>query len=174
MFASSKVSCSDIDFFVYIPGRVDFFDCNRIANSLSVDKQLDFRSLRSRRHIRANVATASETSKIQLLVDGKVLLDTVTIDKVDTTWNVYKEIDIGAANLTAGEHVLKLVIAGSYVNVDWLQFCEGETCEAPTGIREIMSATVTKTSAPRLRKQGGKLFVEKNGVRFDLTGHRIK
>lgn len=123
--------------------------------------------------VRANVATASETSKIQLLVDGKVLLDTITIDKVDTTWNVYKEMDIGTANLTAGEHILRLVIAGSYVNVDWLQFCEKETCEDKTGIRAIAPTTVSK-AAPRLRKQGGKLFVEKNGVRFDLTGHRIK
>jgi hypothetical protein len=37
-----------------------------------------------------------------------------------------------------------------------------------------MPASVTKTSAPRLRKQGGQLFVERNGMRFDLTGHRIK
>jgi len=124
--------------------------------------------------IRANVATASETSKIQLFVDGAAIGDTVTFEKVDTVWTVYKEVDIGVADLTAGEHILKLAIAGSYVNVDWLKFCEGEACEAPTGIREIMPATVTKTSAPRLRKQGGKLFVEKNGVRFDLTGHRIK
>ena len=124
--------------------------------------------------VRANVATASETSKIQLLVDGKVLLDTITIDKVDTTWNVYKEMDIGTANLTAGEHILRLVIAGSYVNVDWLKFCEGDACEAATAIREMMPASVTKTSVPRLRKQGGQLFVERNGVRFDLTGHRVK
>ena len=124
--------------------------------------------------IRANVATASETSKIQLFVDGEAIGDTVTFEKVDTTWNVYKEVDIGVANLTAGEHILKLAIAGSYVNVDWLKFCEGEACEAPMGIREIMPASVTNTSAPRLRKQGGQLFVERNGVRFDLTGHRIK
>ena len=123
--------------------------------------------------VRANVATASETSKIQLLVDGEVLLDTITFDKIDTTWNVYKEIDIGTADLTAGEHILRLVIAGSYVNVDWLQFCEKETCEDKTGIRAIAPAAVSK-AAPRLRKQGGKLFVEKNGMRFDLTGHRIK
>ena len=123
--------------------------------------------------VRANVATASETSKIQLLVDGEVLLDTITFDKIDTTWNVYKEIDIGTADLTAGEHILRLVIAGSYVNVDWLQFCEKETCENKTGIRAIAPAAVSK-AAPRLRKQGGKLFVEKNGMRFDLTGHRIK
>ncbi len=124
--------------------------------------------------IRANVATASETSKIQLFVDGEAIGDTVTFEKVDTTWNVYKEVDIGVANLTAGEHILKLAIAGSYVNVDWLKFCEGEKCEETLGIHEIMPASVIRTSAPRLRKQGGQLFVERNGMRFDLTGHRIK
>ena len=124
--------------------------------------------------VRANVATASETSKIQLFVDGEAIGDTVTVEKIDTTWNVYKEVDIGVANLAAGEHILKLAIAGSYVNVDWLKFCEGEKCEETLGIHEIMPASVTRTSAPRLRKQGGRLIVEKNGVRFDLTGHRIK
>jgi hypothetical protein len=124
--------------------------------------------------IRANVATASETSKIQLFVDGAAIGDTVTFEKVDTVWTVYKEVDIGVADLTAGEHILKLAIAGSYVNVDWLKFCEGEKCEETLGIHEIMPASVTRTSAPRLRKQGGRLFVERNGVRFDLTGHRIK
>lgn len=123
--------------------------------------------------IRANVATASETSKIQLLVDGKAVSDTVTIEKVDTTWNVYKEVDIGAVDLTAGEHILRLAIAGSYVNVDWLKFCEKGTCEDETGIHAVARAAVSK-AAPRLRKQGGKLFVEKNGMRFDLTGHCIK
>ena len=126
--------------------------------------------------VRANVATASETSKIQLLVDGKVLLDTITFDKIDTTWNVYKEVDLGVASLTAGEHILRLVIAGSYVNVDWLQFCEKETCEDKTGIRAIAPALskAASNAAPRLRKQGNKTYVEKNGMRFDLTGHRIK
>ena len=124
--------------------------------------------------IRANVATASETSKIQLFVDGAAIGDTVTFEKVDTVWTVYKEVDIGVADLTAGEHILKLAIAGSYVNVDWLKFCEGEKCEETLGIHEIMPASVTRTSAPRLRKQGGRLFVERNGMRFDLTGHRIK
>lgn len=123
--------------------------------------------------VRANVATASEASKIRLLVDGNVLLDTITFDKIDTTWNVYKEIDIGTADLTAGEHVLRLAVVGSYVNVDWLQFCEKGTCEDETGIHAVARTAVSKT-APRLRKQGGKLFVEKNGMRFDLTGHCIK
>jgi hypothetical protein len=120
------------------------------------------------------VATASETSKIQLLVDGKAVSDTVTIEKVDTTWNVYKEVDIGAVDLTAGEHILRLAIAGSYVNVDWLKFCEGERCESSMGLRWASPAAAHGVLAPRLVKKNNALFIEKNGLRFDLTGHRIR
>ena len=46
--------------------------------------------------------------------------------------------------------------------------------DATAGIREILPAVSPEAVAPRLRKQGGMLFVEKNGKRFDLTGHRIR
>ena len=148
-------------------------------------------------NVSINVATASETSKILLLVDDEAIGDTVAFEKIDTTWNVYKEIDIGTVDLAAGEHVLKLAIAGSYVNVDWIRFGEKEKSgstpnlnedekkdsakvfyedkkDATAGIREILPAVSPEAVAPRLRKQGGMLFVEKNGMRFDLTGHRIR
>lgn len=148
-------------------------------------------------NVSVNVATASETSKILLLVDDEAIGDTVAFEKIDTTWNVYKEIDIGTVDLAAGEHVLKLAIAGSYVNVDWIRFGEKEKSgstpnlnedekkdsakvfyedkkDATAGIREILPAVSPEAVAPRLRKQGGMLFVEKNGMRFDLTGHRIR
>ena len=32
------------------------------------------------------------------------------------------------SEMTAGEQALKLQITGSYVNVDWLYFCEEENC----------------------------------------------
>ena len=148
-------------------------------------------------NVSVNVATASETSKILLLVDDEAIGDTVAFEKIDTTWNVYKEIDIGTVDLAAGEHILKLAIAGSYVNVDWIRFGEKEKSgstpnlnedekkdsakvfyedkkDATAGIREILPAVSPEAVAPRLRKQGGMLFVEKNGMRFDLTGHRIR
>ena len=63
----------------------------------------------------------------------------------------------------------------NYVNIDNIRFCEGEKCEETVGIRAIRAATPGEsTSSPRLRIQNNKLFVEKNGKRFDLTGHRIK
>ena len=47
-------------------------------------------------------------------------------------WDTYKEVSLGSADLAAkgitkGEHTLKLMIAGSYVNVDWLKFSEKTT-----------------------------------------------
>ena len=74
--------------------------------------------------ITANVATASETSAFQLFVDDKAITESIAVPQVDTTWNVYKEIDVGSVELTKGEHVLKLLITGGYLNVDWLQFTD--------------------------------------------------
>jgi alpha-galactosidase len=37
-----------------------------------------------------------------------------------------------------------------------------------------MPAVRGDASAPRLVKKGYTLFVEKNGMRFDLTGHRLR
>ena len=66
-------------------------------------------------------------------------------------------------------------IVGNYVNIDNIRFCEGEKCEETVGIRAIRAAAPGENaSAPRLRIQNNKLFVEKNGKRFDLTGHRIR
>ena len=74
--------------------------------------------------ITANVATASETSAFQLFVDDKAITESIAVPQVDTTWNVYKEIDVGSVELTKGEHVLKLLITGGYLNVDWLEFTD--------------------------------------------------
>ena len=74
--------------------------------------------------VTANVATASETSAFQLFVDDKAITESIAVPQVDTTWNVYKEIEVGSVDLTKGEHVLKLLITGGYLNVDWLQFTD--------------------------------------------------
>ncbi len=74
--------------------------------------------------ITANVATAFETSGLQLFIDDKAVTDAVVAPKVDTTWNVYKEIELGSVELPKGEHVLKVLIMGGYLNVDWIQFTD--------------------------------------------------
>ena len=75
----------------------------------------------------ANVATASETAGFQLFMDGKAITDSIKVAKIDTTWKVYKEIEIGTVKLEKGEHILRILITGAYVNIDWLQFTDPNT-----------------------------------------------
>lgn len=74
--------------------------------------------------VKANVATASETSSFMLLVDNDAVTDTVAVPKTDSTWDVYKEIDVGTVELKQGEHVIRLLITGDYLNIDWIQFAD--------------------------------------------------
>ena len=74
--------------------------------------------------ITANVATAFETSAMQLFIDDKEITESVVAPKVDSVWTTYKVIDVGSVELKKGEHVLKLLITGGYLNVDWIQFSD--------------------------------------------------
>ena len=74
--------------------------------------------------ITANIATAFETAGMQLFIDDKAITDAITFEKVDSVFTTYKVVKVGSAELTKGEHVLKLLITGSYLNVDWLQFTD--------------------------------------------------
>ena len=124
--------------------------------------------------VEVQMATASEKAGVQLYIDNKAVSDSI-IAKQGEDWSNYTAVQAKLGEIAAGEHVLKLQILGDYVNIDWLKFCEGEKCEESVGIRAIRAAAPGENaSAPRLRVQNNKLFVEKNGRHFDLTGHRIK
>ena len=123
--------------------------------------------------VEVQMATASEKAGVQLFIDNKAVSDSI-IAKQGEDWSNYTAVQAKLGEIAAGEHVLKMQILGDYVNIDWLKFCEGEKCEESVGIRAIRTATPGENaSAPRLRVQNNKLFVEKNGRHFDLTGHRI-
>ena len=124
--------------------------------------------------VEVQMATASEKAGVQLYIDNEVVSDSI-IAKQGEDWSNYTAVQAKLGEIAAGEHTLKMQILGDYVNIDWLKFCEGETCEEPLGIRENAPArTLENASAPRLRVQNNRLFVEKNGKRFDLTGHRLR
>ena len=61
---------------------------------------------------------------MQLFIDDKEITESVVAPKVDSVWTTYKEVEIGSAELKKGEHVLKLLITGGYLNVDWIQFTD--------------------------------------------------
>ena len=122
------------------------------------------------------MATASEKAGVQLFIDNKAVSDSIYA-KQGEDWSNYVAVQSKVGELSAGEHVLKMQIVGNYVNIDNIRFCEGEKCEETVGIRDSrasLSASTLENASPRLRIQNNKLYIEKNGKRFDLTGHRIK
>lgn len=71
----------------------------------------------------ARVASGSTSSSFKLLVDGESITDEISVPQTaDNDWSVYKVIEAGSTTLTAGEHTVRLVITGSYVNIDWFAF----------------------------------------------------
>ena len=123
--------------------------------------------------VEAQMATASEKVGVILFVDGKAVTDTIIANQGED-WSSYQAVSAKTSQIEAGEHVVKMQIVGNYVNVDWIRFCEGEKCEETTGLHALSPAVENPgASAARLRIKGNKLFVEKNGKRFDLTGHLI-
>jgi hypothetical protein len=126
--------------------------------------------------VEVQMATASEKAGVQLFIDNKAVSDSI-IAKQGEDWSTYTAVQSQLGEIAAGEHVLKMQIVGNYVNIDNIRFCEGEKCEETVGIRAsrvAVPAGILENTSPRLRIQNNKLFVEKNGKRFDLTGHRIK
>ena len=111
-----------------------------------------------------------------VLMDGKDITEEISVPQATTGENNYDEYNTVEAkvNLTEGEHILRFTVTGDWMDIDWIEFCAGESCEDTQGIRTALSAAMNRDLAPRLLKKGNKLFIEKNGRRFDLTGHRIK
>lgn len=79
--------------------------------------------------IKASASTGMESAGFKFQVDGKDVGSEITVPQTGEDWSVYKEFDGGKATLTAGEHVIKLVITGTNVNVDWFSF--GDVSAAP-------------------------------------------
>jgi hypothetical protein len=77
--------------------------------------------------VRAHIASGSETSGFSLLLDDKELVPAKTVPKTGEDWSVYEDVELGSVKLDAGKHVLKLLITGNFVNIDWIEFAEPST-----------------------------------------------
>ena len=69
----------------------------------------------------ANVASGLEGSSFRLFMDGKAISDTVVVPQGED-WNTYSFVDGKTTALDAGEHVLRVAITGTYLNIDWIKF----------------------------------------------------
>jgi len=72
-------------------------------------------------YVSANVASGTESSSFSLFLDDKEIVPTTTVPKTGEEWDVYERLELGQAEFTKGEHVLKLLITSNYVNIDWIE-----------------------------------------------------
>ena len=106
--------------------------------------------------IKASASTGMENgASFCLLLDGKTLIgDTIKVEQTGEDWSVYKEFNGGNATLTKGTHVIRLLVTGDNVNVDW--FSLGE-----------VSSTIS-LHATEFRVASGKAYEV-----YNLAGKRI-
>ena len=115
--------------------------------------------------IKASASTGMENgASFCFLLDGKTAIgDTVKVEQTGDDWSVYKEFDGGKAKLTKGTHVIRLVITGDNVNVDW--FSLGDV--KPDAIKTGMRLAISGSKVYRVYNVNGKLL----GT-VDMTGKK--
>ena len=106
--------------------------------------------------IKASASTGMENgASFCFLLDGKTAIgDTVKVEQTGDDWSVYKEFDGGKATLTKGTHVIRLVITGDNVNVDW--FSLGNV--KPDAIKTGMRLAISGSKVYRVYNVNGKLL----------------
>lgn len=67
------------------------------------------------------VASGLEGSGFSLLIDGKAITDKIEVPQ-GKDWETYQTITASTSEITKGKHILRLLIEGSYVNIDWIKF----------------------------------------------------
>jgi hypothetical protein len=75
---------------------------------------------------KANAAAGLDGASFRLFLDDQPVTDTVKVPN-GGDWETYSEVAGTATGLVKGEHILKLLITGGYVNLDYIQFGDKTT-----------------------------------------------
>lgn len=76
--------------------------------------------------LESRVSSGADAPSFRLFLDDKAITDTIKVTK-GADWDTYNIVSTPTSKLSAGPHILKLAITGSFVNIDWLKFTEGTT-----------------------------------------------
>lgn len=113
--------------------------------------------------VEASVASGSDGSAFQLFIDNEAVTDTLRIPNTGD-WTTYVDVADTTEMITEGEHVLKLLITGSWGNIDKLTFTAVQTA----GIGNVAAADpVVATEFYNLR--GQRVSVPEKGVYMQKT-----
>ena len=113
--------------------------------------------------IKASASTGMESASFCFLADGKAIGDTITVPQTGEDWSVYKEFEGGKAKLTKGTHVIRLVITGDNVNVDWFSLGDVEK----VGLKPALKFQANASRVYRVYSVSGKML----GI-VDLAGKK--
>ena len=107
----------------------------------------------------ANVASGLEGSSFRLFMDGKAISDTIVAPQGED-WNTYGTVDGKTTALEAGEHVLRVAITGTYLNIDWIKFGKSkeEILSIKPNVRYGLNMDVSRSSTLNV---------------FDIRGHHM-
>lgn len=92
----------------------------------------------------ARVSSGLDGSGFQLLMDNQPITGKIEVPNTED-WDTYVEIQGTTSEISEGEHIMKALITGSYVNLDWIKFL-GEGIESiivnnnnelPKGTQEV-------------------------------------
>lgn len=67
------------------------------------------------------VASGLEGSGFSLFIDGKAITDKIVVPQGED-WETYQTITAQTSEISKGKHILKLLIEGAFVNIDWIRF----------------------------------------------------
>ena len=122
----------------------------------------------------ASMATNADDVGVQLFIDDVAVTDTLVATKGED-WSTYANVSANVTGLTAGEHVLKMVIVGNYVNVDYINFVSGK--DAPETDTTTLLRTAVRLTSPSVGTYGvyslngrflGRVITEKNAASQEL------
>ena len=78
----------------------------------------------------ASVASANNTSSFKLSMDGKDITEEIAVPQATAGEDNYDEYNTVEAkvSLTEGEHILRFTVTGDWMDIDWVEFCAGDSC----------------------------------------------
>lgn len=88
--------------------------------SVNVNKTAEY-------NVTATVSAGLENSGFQLFLDGKELTEAITVEtSPDESWDTYYDFPVGKLEISEGKHILRVLITGSFVNIDKISFSDPE------------------------------------------------
>ena len=79
----------------------------------------------------AAVASANATSSFQLAIDGENITDKIAVPQATAGEDNYDDYSKVKANvtLTAGKHILRFIVTGDWMDIDYINFAKGKDAE---------------------------------------------